>query len=36
MRTMIRITTTHHLTRLALLLVSAIAFSATVGGGHWG
>jgi hypothetical protein len=32
---MIRITTHHRLTRLALLVASAIAFAATVGGSNW-
>jgi hypothetical protein len=32
---MTRIITTHHLTRLALLLATAITLAATVGNGNW-
>jgi len=33
---MTRITTNHRITRIAVLLATAISVAATVGGGHWG
>jgi hypothetical protein len=32
---MTRITTNHRITRIALLLATAITLAATVGNGHW-
>jgi len=35
-QTMTRITTNHRITRIALLLTTAVSIAATVGGGSWG